>query len=42
MKILQSMYKRGLISEEERYKSVIDAWTETDENITDALIDNLG
>lgn len=34
-------YKRGLISDEERYNSVISAWTETGENITKALIDNL-
>jgi len=34
-------YKRGLISNEERYNSVIAAWTETGENITKALIDNL-
>ncbi|HHX18364.1 MAG TPA: DNA-directed RNA polymerase subunit beta', partial [Clostridium sp.] len=34
-------YKRGLISNEERYNSVIAAWTEASENITQALIDNL-
>ncbi len=34
-------YKRGLISNEERYNSVISAWTETGENITKALINNL-
>ena len=34
-------FKRGLISDEERYNSVISAWTETGENITKALIDNL-
>ena len=34
-------YKRGFISDEERYNSVISAWTETGENITKALIDNL-
>ena len=34
-------YKRGLISDDERYNSVISAWTETGENITKALIDNL-
>ncbi len=34
-------YKRGLISDEERYNSVINAWTEAGENITVALIDNL-
>lgn len=34
-------YKRGLISNEERYNSVIAAWTEASEKITQALIDNL-
>ncbi len=34
-------YKRGLISDEERYNSVISAWTETTENIQNALINNL-
>ncbi|MCX7921183.1 MAG: DNA-directed RNA polymerase subunit beta' [Clostridia bacterium] len=34
-------YKRGLISDEERYNSVISAWTETGEKITHALINNL-
>jgi len=34
-------YKRGLISEEERYNAVIAAWTECGENITKALMSNL-
>lgn len=34
-------FKRGLISEEERRNSVIDAWTETVENVTNALMANL-
>ena len=34
-------YKRGLISDDERYNSVIASWTETSENITQALIENL-
>ncbi|MDD5602682.1 MAG: DNA-directed RNA polymerase subunit beta' [Eubacteriales bacterium] len=34
-------YKRGLISEDERYKAVITAWNETTDNITKALMDNL-
>jgi DNA-directed RNA polymerase subunit beta' len=34
-------YKRGLISDEERYNAVISAWTETGELITTALINNL-
>ena len=38
---ISRMYKRGLISEEERYNSVIQAWTETGENLTQALLDTL-
>jgi len=34
-------YKRGLISETERYNSVIQAWTRTGENLTQALMDTL-
>ncbi|MBP5427578.1 MAG: DNA-directed RNA polymerase subunit beta' [Clostridiales bacterium] len=34
-------YKRGLMSDEERYNSVIAAWTEASEKITKALISNL-
>ncbi len=38
---ITKQYKRGLISNDERYNSVISAWTEASENITQALIDNL-
>jgi DNA-directed RNA polymerase subunit beta' len=38
---ITKMYKRGLISEEERYTSVIQAWTDTGENLTKALMDTL-
>ncbi len=38
---ITKMYKRGLISEEERYNSVIAAWTETGENLTQALLASL-
>ena len=38
---IMKMYKRGLISEEERYTSVIQAWTDTGENLTKALMDTL-
>jgi len=38
---ITKMYKRGLISEEERYTSVIQAWTDTGENLTKALMDSL-
>ncbi len=34
-------YKRGLITEEERYKGVIDAWKETDDALTKVLLDGL-
>ena len=38
---IMKQYKRGLISDEERYNSVIAAWTETNENITTALMGSL-
>lgn len=34
-------YKRGFISNDERYNSVINVWTETVENVTKALMNNL-
>ena len=34
-------YKRGLITDEERYKEVIQTWTQTDKQLTDALLDDL-
>jgi DNA-directed RNA polymerase, beta'' subunit, predominant form len=34
-------YKRGLITEEERYKEVIEIWKETDDTLTKALLDGL-
>jgi len=34
-------FKRGLISEDERKSSVINAWTETVDNVTKALMENL-
>ena len=38
---IMRQFKRGLISDEERYNSVISAWTETADNIATALIANL-
>ncbi len=38
---IMKQYKRGLISDEERYNSVIACWNEASENITKALINNL-
>ena len=35
-------YRRGLISDEERYDNVIKTWQETTSKVTDALMDNLG
>ena len=34
-------YKRGLITEEERYKEVVETWKETDEKLTHALLSGL-
>ena len=34
-------YKRGLITEEERYKEVVETWKETDDVLTKALLDGL-
>ena len=34
-------YKRGLITDEERYKGVIQAWHDTDEALTKVLLDGL-
>ncbi|HHW00685.1 MAG TPA: DNA-directed RNA polymerase subunit beta' [Clostridiaceae bacterium] len=38
---ITKQYKRGLISDEERYNSVIAIWNETSENITAALMSSL-
>ena len=37
----EKAYRRGLISDEERYERVIETWTETTEKVTDALMDRL-
>ena len=34
-------FKRGLITEEERYKEVVETWKETDDALTKALLDGL-
>ena len=34
-------YKRGLITEEERYKEVVETWKETDDELTEALLTGL-
>ena len=38
---IEKMYKRGFISEEERYERVIEKWTKTTEDVADALMDSL-
>ncbi len=38
---IEKLYKRGLISEEERYESVINKWNETTDSVADALMDSL-
>jgi len=38
---IESMFKRGLISEEERYNRVIEQWTKTTDDVADALMDSL-
>ncbi len=37
----QKAYRRGMISDEERYDKVIQTWTQTTEDVTNALMDNL-
>lgn len=37
----QKAYRRGLISDEERYEKIIQTWTKTTEDVTDALMENL-
>ena len=34
-------FRRGLITEEERYKEVVETWKKTDEELTDALLSGL-
>ena len=34
-------FKRGLITEEERYKEVVETWKETDDKLTEALLSGL-
>ncbi len=35
-------YRRGLISEKERYEKVIEIWSKTTDDVADALMDSLG
>ena len=34
-------YRRGLITDEERYRAVVETWTETDKELTDVLLSGL-
>ena len=38
---VEQMYKRGVLTDEERYNKVISIWEETVEKVTKALMDNL-
>ena len=38
---ITSNFKRGLITEEERYKEVVETWKQTDDALTKALLDGL-
>ncbi len=39
---ITKMYRRGLMTDEERHNKVINVWEKIDDRITDALIENLG
>lgn len=38
---IEKSFRRGFISEEERYQKIIDKWTKTTEEVADALMDSL-
>ncbi|MBR1390927.1 MAG: DNA-directed RNA polymerase subunit beta' [Lachnospiraceae bacterium] len=38
---ISRQYKRGLITEEERYKEVVETWKDTDDALTEALLSGL-
>ena len=38
---IEKMYRRGFISDEERYEQVIEKWTQTTEDVADALMASL-
>ena len=38
---IEKMYKRGFISDEERYERVIEKWTKTTEDVADALMESM-
>ena len=38
---ITAQYRRGLVTDEERYKAVIETWKQTDDQLTKALLDGL-
>ncbi len=38
---VEKRFRRGLLSDEERYRAVIDIWSKTTDDVTDALMDGL-
>jgi DNA-directed RNA polymerase subunit beta' len=38
---IEKLYRRGFISDDERYEKVIDRWTQTTDQVANALMDNL-
>ncbi|MBO5488827.1 MAG: DNA-directed RNA polymerase subunit beta', partial [Eubacterium sp.] len=41
VEVIAQKYRRGLLTEEERYKSVVDTWKKADDQITKDLLDGL-
>ncbi len=41
IKKIETMFNRGLITDEERYQSVIEKWSKTTDEVADALMDSL-
>jgi DNA-directed RNA polymerase subunit beta' len=39
---VQSQYRKGIITDRERYNKVVDIWTHVTENISEKVIENLG
>jgi len=39
---IMKQFKRGMMTEEERYKNVVETWRKADDRITDALLGGLG
>ena len=38
---ISANFRRGLITEEERYHEVVETWNETDDELTEALLSGL-